>query len=264
MRSIAAVLAGVGALALAAPYVAAQSRFEGTITFRTMDDNGKTDTLVQTTKGHATKIEQAGLGAYIVDGDQHQIAMIDPRQKRYMVMTDAAMQQMRAMGEQMRAKYGQKGTTSGGDSGDDEQINFSDTGRKETVAGTSCEVWHGYRIEDGVKKEGEACIANGVGLFPFDAMSSPMSGEGRRSKAIERYRKILGPNGGVLKVVEIKDGKPITAIEAIRIDRTPVSATAFQAPAGYTKVDMGEQMMKMHQMQQRSQEHAPAAKPPTR
>jgi hypothetical protein len=65
----------------------------------------------------------------------------------------------------------------------------------------------------------------------------------------------------VIKVVSYKDGKPSSDFEAIKIERKPVSADAFQPPAGYSVVNMGDMMRQMHQGMQKMQQQQ--GKPPT-
>ena len=116
--------------------------------------------------------------------------------------------------------------------------------RTETVAGEKCQVWHATTVRDGKKQEGEACIANGIGFAGLSTMwNNPMmGGGGKESKLMATYKKLVGPNKGVLKIVEFKDGKPRTAMEAVSISKASVPDAAFQPPAGYTAVNIGEQM----------------------
>lgn len=244
--------------ATAAPAaLGAQSSFEGTIAFLMAGAEGaKPDTMIQTTKGKNIRLEGMGGGhmAVIFDGDGHRMLMVQPSDKKYVVMTEADMQQMHAMTEALRKQYGKQPAD------DDTQVQFSKTGRTEKVAGARCEVWHAVTAEDGKKKEGEACIADGVGFVGLSTLTSnPMLGwGGRQSNMMEAYRKIVGPNKGVLKIVEVKDGQPRTMMEAVAINRTPVPAAAFQPPAGYTEVKLADQMTKLQQGMQKK-----GAKPST-
>lgn len=227
----------------------AQRPFEGTIAFQMTNAKGdKPDTMVQTTKGNKVRIEGMGKthGAFIVDGDKHQMLMIEPEQKKYILMTEADMQQMHAMTAKLMQQYKKKPTA---EDEDDPNLKLSKTGRTETVAGTRCEVWHGTRVDDdGKTKEGEACLAKGVGFMMFNTMmNNPMFQRDRQSRLLQAYRKLVGPNMGILKMVEIEGGKPRTAMEAIAINRSAVPAAAFEPPVGYTEIKMADQMAKMHQ-----------------
>jgi len=132
----------------------------------------------------------------------------------------------------------------GEDDEDDAGVQFSNTGRTETVAGAKCQVWHATTVQDGKKKEGEACIANGVGFAGLSTMwNNPMMRAGsKETKMLATYQKLVGPNKGVLKIVEFKDGKARTAMEAVSISRAPVPDAAFQPPAGYAAVNIGQMM----------------------
>ena len=226
--------------------LAAQSSFEGTIVFlMSKDDGAKPDTMVQTTKGKNARLDGGGREKYsiIFDGDGHRMLMVQPAQKKYFVMSETQVQMMRAQAEAMAKQYSKNADD------DEPNMQFSNTGRTETVAGTKCQVWHGTTVEDGKKKEGEACVATGVGFIGLSTeWDNPMlHGGGRQSKMMETYRKLVGPNKGVLKIVEFRDGKSQTMMEAVSINRAPVPAAAFQPPAGYSEVNVAEQMGKMMQ-----------------
>ena len=55
-----------------------------------------------------------------------------------------------------------------------------------------------------------------------------------------RYRKIIGPNKGILQTTEIVDGKRVVRIEATKIERKQVSDALFEAPPGYQVRSMRE------------------------
>src|SRR5262245_60048691 len=152
---------------LAAQPATAQAGFEGVITY--LDHNKSTDKatqIVQTSKGHKAKFEGMG-GAndmiLIFDGDAHTMIMVQPDKKQYITITQADMDQMAAMMKPMADRMKK-------DSGQSKfKMDVTNTGRTETVAGTKCEVWHGTTVEeDGTKREGEACVAQGVGFALYD------------------------------------------------------------------------------------------------
>lgn len=114
------------------------------------------------------------------------------------------------------------------------------------------------------REEGEACLADGVGFAMFDLMSdNPMLGNHSRSKMSQefaRYRKLVGPNKGILQTSEIKDGRTTVWLEATKIERKPVSDSQFEPPPGYQVVDMSEMLqaqMKGLQKLQEMQEQKP-------
>jgi Domain of unknown function (DUF4412) len=248
------LLTGLGCLAFATQ-AAAQNTFEGVIAFQMIGVDQKPDTMIQTTKGNTLKLEGMGhgKGAVVFDATKHRMLMIQPDEKQYIVATEEDMQQMNMMTQAAMEKFAKKGAKSEDDE-DNVKIDFRPTGRTETVAGVKCEVWHGTSIREGEKHEGEACLAKGVGFAAFNVMSNPMlAPRGRGASFIEQYRKLVGPNKGVIKMVEFKDGKPHSSMEAIKIQPLSISDTEFEPPAGYKEVNMHDQMVKMQESMQKMQ-----------
>ena len=235
--------AALAALSLGAAPAVAQTAFEGVITFRLTEPNGKQTEMIQTTKGRRLRIDGMaesprgpGVGM-IMDGDAGRMVMLMPADKRAMVMTKADMDRMAAMAKEMGV--------------DDEAAaagkapDFKKTGRTETVAGVRCEVWAGAFADGDRKREGEVCLADGVGFAVLDAMASnPMLGRGA-SNVLARYRSLVGPNKGILKIVAIEGGVRKVQLEATQIERKSVDDAAFAIPAGYTEVNMGQMMQGM-------------------
>src|SRR2546425_3102072 len=133
------------AAGLPARGAAAQTGFNGVITFTDYWHNGQPSTFVQTTKGHKVRLDGMGgrQGTMIVDGDAKVMTMVEPEQKRYITMTDEDMKQSQALMAPMLQKA--KGMNQHSEPG---KFNFSNTGRTETVAGVPCQVWHGKYTND--------------------------------------------------------------------------------------------------------------------
>jgi hypothetical protein len=247
---------------LAGGPVQAQTGFEGVITYLDHSkSDGKTTTMVQTTKGNKAKFEGLGgqQGAVIFDGDNHSMIMVQPEKKQYMTVTQADMDQWAAMVKPMAEKMQAAKREKGGEGKDDFKIDLSKTGRTETVAGTKCEVWRGTTVdEDGTKKEGEVCVAQGVGFAFFDIMmNNPMM-----QAQMQKFKQVLSGGKGVLKFTSIEGGKPFVQMEATKIDRRSVSDAELQPPAGYTGTSMGamiqQSAQQMKLLQQRQQGQKPA------
>jgi hypothetical protein len=255
----AAAVAGSGS-GVGAPSLAAQTGFNGVITFKHMEE-GKPATFVQTTKGRKVRLDGFGSdsGSMIIDGDAKVMMMVQPREKQYMVMTEDDAKQMAAMMEPMAERMKARHTAA--DSG---KFSFTNTGRRETVAGVSCEVWHGSYSggeTDDDAREGDACVARGVG-FDLAAITSanPMMRRGGAGwQQMQQYRDLVGADKGILKATRTKDGKTTTELEATQIERKVVSDDAFKAPAGYKEVRVGDMMMKaqnaMKEMQERRKQN---------
>ncbi len=244
------LLAGLSCVAYTVPVqLAAQNTFEGVIAFKMIGSDEKPDTMIQTTKGNNVKLEGMGKGkgAVVFDAAKHRMLMVQPEEKQYVLATEEDMQQMNMMTQAAMQQFAKKEAKSEDDE-DNVKIDFGPTGRTETVAGVKCEVWRGTSIRQGEKHEGEACLAKGVGFAAFNVMSNPMlAPRGRGASFIEQYRKLVGPNKGVIKMVEFKDGKPHSSVEAIKIQPLPISDAAFDPPAGYKEVNMHDQLVKMQQ-----------------
>ena len=95
--------AALAALSLGAAPVRAQTAFEGVITFRLTEPNGKQTEMTQTTKGRKLRIDGMaesprgpGVGM-IMDADAGRMVMLMPADKRAVVMTKADMDRMAAM-----------------------------------------------------------------------------------------------------------------------------------------------------------------------
>lgn len=231
---------------------AAQTGFNGVVTFQMDRSGGKRDTLVQTTKGHKLRIDGFGSshGWMIMDNDSKSMMMVEPDKQQYMLMTEEDSKQMQAMmGPMMeRMKQQQAHRTDPG------KVNFAKTGRTEIVAGVPCEVWHGeYTDESGEKDEGEACVATGVGfaLSELTYNNPIMQSGGAAHEQFEQYRQLVGGNKGILKATSIKKGKTSTELEAIKIERKVVGDEVFAPPAGYKEIRMGDLMMQAHPMRNR-------------
>ena len=232
---------------------AAQTGFNGVITFLSERDAGKQDTFVQYTKGRKIRIDGFGgqQGAMIVDNDAKVVMIVEPAKKQYMTMTEDDAKQMQAMMgpmmEQMKSKRKDAG-----------KLSFAKTGKTETVAGVPCEVWRGeYTDDEGKKDEGEACVAAGVGLELGElTYNNPMMMQrGAAHDQFEQYRQLVGGNKGILKATSLKEGKASTQLEAIKIERKILGNDVFAPPAGYKELRMGDMMMQAHKAMQ--QEHQP-------
>ena len=254
--ALAACTLALTALAVAPAPAAAQTGFEGVITFQQYNkSDGTHDTMVQTSRGN--KVRWDGMGGknntMIFDGDSHTMIMVNPEEKSYMTVTQADMDQMAAMMKPMADRMKQKK----GASDDDFKVDLTKTGRTETVAGTRCDVWHGTTMEEGKKKEGEACVAQGVGFALYDVMlNNPMTKQMRGSmqESMAKYKQMMSGGKGLLKMTSIDNGKTTVDMVATKIEKKSVSDDAFKPPAGYTGQSMGEMMQHAAQQMQMMKE----------
>jgi hypothetical protein len=240
--------------------LAAQTGFEGVITFTNYEHGGKPSTFIQTTKGHRLRLDGFGsAGSMIIDNEAHVVMIVQPDKKQYMTMTQDDIKQMQAMMGPMMERMKQRGKSKHAAG----NFTFTPTGKKETVAGVKCAVWHGEytdATDPSDKDEGEACVANGVGFALAElTFANPMMMKGSAvSDQFEQYRQLVGGNKGLLKATRFENGQPKPVLEATAIERKAVSDDAFRPPAGYTEVRMGDMMMKAQKsMQQAPQQQQP-------
>jgi hypothetical protein len=248
-RQVLAAVLVAGAAAAPRP-LAAQTGFDGVITFVRQQGSGKPDTVVQTTKGHKLRFDGFGpdSGSMIIDNDAKLIMMVDARKQQYITMTQDDMKQMQAMMGPMMERSRQRRNAEGKRG----SFKFTPTGKSETVAGVKCQVWHGQYVDkDGDKDEGDACVAEGVGFALAElTYANPMLSMGASSatEPLEQFRELVGGNKGIMKASRTtKGGQVERELEATKVERKSVADDAFKPPAGYKEVRMGDMMMKAMQ-----------------
>jgi hypothetical protein len=208
-------LAAVCLLATATSRLAAQG-FDGVMQFASYEDHpDHPDTMTQITKGSKIRLEGMGGsgGAMIMNGTDR-IVLI-PEQKAYMMMPAS-------FGADQAGKQASKhhGTA-------------VKTGKKETVAGIPCEVWHYQGMNsDGKPEEGDACIARGAGLM-VNRLAGGLSG-GYFDAGGEAFAEEMKKGSGLLKVTA--NGK--VQFEAIKAQATSVPDAMFAPPPDYKPMGM--------------------------
>jgi hypothetical protein len=221
--------------------LAAQSSFNGVITFLNEGSSGKQDTFVQYTKGNKVRLDGFGAthGSMIIDNDAKVMMMVDPGKKQVMTMTEDDAKQMQAMMGSMMKQPAKE------DEGSN-KASFTKTGKTETVAGVRCEIYHGVYVEDnGDKDEGDACVATGVG-FRLDAVTfnNPMIQRGGAAAGrMEQFRQLVAGNKGILKAKSYEDGQVKTDMEAVKIEPKALGDDVFAVPPGYKEIRMADMMM---------------------
>ncbi len=204
--------------------------FEGTQTYQIHNQNGKSVTVVVTSKGNKIRVEAADAtdpthsGAMVMDGTAHTRMMILTQQKKYILVPESMAGAMGGMGK-------------GADAANTPKFTFTKTGRTETVAGVSCQVIHGTGTENGKAVEGDMCVAKGAGFNP--ATWAKLGGQmGTGNSPWGAVGDEVGPGNGILKMTTTSAGQPGMTLEVTKIDRSPVSDDAFSPPAGYTQIQV--------------------------
>jgi len=191
--------------------------FEGTLTYRVHGDDGD-KTITEWVKGMNIRYDYAEGpgggrdGSMIIDGTAKTRTVIMPARKMYMTVPyDPAARKLPPK--------------------DKPQVTWTRPGKNETVAGVSCEVIHGSRVEDGKTKEANLCVAKGIGF-------GGSTGAGPFGEALAEYANLdLKPGEGIVKVTSLDTGKPEVELELTKVDRRSLAAVDFQPPAGYTKFE---------------------------
>lgn len=221
----------VAAIMIAFASPASAQGFEGVQEFRISSD-GKSATLTQTQKGSKVKLDMTGMaalsggkappqaqGSYaLVDWKTREMFMVMPSQKMYMA---GNLDSMMARGQAMHPRV------------EPARSKVTKTGKTETVAGLTCEVWHAESVMDGKPEVADFCIAKGAGLM------APPGGLGREGAVSPEMEKMLKQGYGVLSMTRIVDGKPQAVIELVKSEKKAVPASEVEVPAGLTRMDMG-------------------------
>lgn len=102
-------------------------------------------------------------------------------------------------------------------------------------------------MAEGKRFDSEMCLADGAGIMFFRMlMDNPMfGGSAQKDDAWSQFQKVVGKNQGILKATSTTAGKSTTEMLVLRIERGPVSDTAFQIPKGFKVEDMGARIKEM-------------------
>jgi hypothetical protein len=188
--------------------------FEGAITM-TMTDAGKpAETIVYEVKGDKMRFDRPtgpDPGYVIMEGKK--LTSVDEKKKIAIVMDMSSMPG--GPGGPAAAAMASKKPT------------IDKTGKTETIAGYSCEIW---KITEQNGEKSDACMAKGI-AFPSMGKETWMS---------ELVDQKLFP---LRVVVNDATGKEKSRMEVTKIDKKSIEDGQFQVPAGYKTQSM-EDMMK--------------------
>ena len=158
---------GIALCGLAAAAPLAAQGFQGVVTWEMAE--GKS-VMTQMYKGNQVRMEmnQGGHeGVMLMDNTMSSVTMLMPQQKMYMTMDMKNMMGAAAPDDRTPPK-------------------LTDTGKSETIAGHTCEVYR-YAEAAGQPETMEMCAAKGMGFFIMG--QSPMGGGGG---PLETWRRSAG------------------------------------------------------------------------
>lgn len=211
------ITCGTGVLALAlvhvAPLAAQGKTFEGTVTFQTTDE-GEVGNFTYSMKGSRARFEPQDLSMpmyMLLDMEKEVMHMVVPSEKMYMEMPidEESLQD--------------------DDAKVPEPVN---TGRKDVVAGKSCEIWTMDDPEE--RATYEMCLARDMGMFMQG--KNPMGGGRGGSAAWQAELR----KGGLfpLRVVEMSGGESKPILVATKIEAKKLGDSLFTLPPGMKKMSM--------------------------
>lgn len=205
------------------PPSTASAQFEGVITVVTHDKKDGDMTMVQWLRGNQFRNDMSK-ASKDADGPGNASMIIDRDAKTTMiVMHDRRMYMMSKISDAKPPAMKKP------EKDEDAEAKWTKTGRTETVAGVSCDVYRGVTVEDGKRREGELCLAKGVGFMP-----GRMVGSGPMGESMGLFAHLNAPaDAGIMKMTSFEGGKPRVEMEVTKVERRKLSDSDFQAPAGY-------------------------------
>lgn len=213
-----AVLIGIGLLAF--PGLVRAGEFEGVIhmTTKHVDSQpGKMDWMIKGDKARIERPREDGRSqGMIVDTKTKTMLMLFPDRKTY---TEISL---------------------GGERGDrlgklTEQNEVERTGKKDTIAGYSCEVWR-IREKDDHHLKSEVCVGKGFG------QTASFWVEPRKAQPSWMTELINEGGFGLRSIHYDSEGKESSRMEVTGIEKKAMDGSLFAAPADYKKMDAGPLM----------------------
>jgi uncharacterized protein DUF4412 len=229
-----------------------------TIVSKVSRDGGAPEMATSYLSPERIRMAQASGTEAIVDYKLGQMTSIDHKKKTYSVMTQkdidewaAKMQERMNSPEMKKAQEAMKNlppeqrkAMEGFGAG---MFKVEKAGTSRKIAGYTCEDW---TVTMGQVSRSEECLATDL-KFPVqsyemykhfaESLRSLMASMGSMgvdfSKMTEQFKKMKGYPLAVTTTVDIMGRKSVTASEVVEVKHSPIPASAWEIPAGYTKVD---------------------------
>lgn len=211
--------------------------FEGTIAMKMEAENQTGAEMTYFLKGRHTRIETklpnppGGMAATLWDLDAGKIITLMPAQKMYTTMDmKTAAEDMK----EMKKSHGQE---------EPEFPKLTPTGKRETIAGYTCEHWL-----MGEEQDLDMCVAKGLGYFGMGGQSGGGLGSLKNlafspemlAAAATHPEWVRFLEGGAfpLKLTAMKDGQVKMTMEATRIEKRALDDSVFVIPTDYREFSM--------------------------
>lgn len=229
-----------------------------TIISKVTRDGGAPETATSYLSSEHIRMSQGEGREVIVDYKLGQMITIDNKKKTYSVTTQkdidawiAKMQERMNSPEMRKAQEAlrdlppeQRKAIENARAG---MFEVERAGTSRKIAGFVCENW---TITMGQISRTEECLSNEL-KFPvqmfdmykhyMDGMRTLMASMGAMGldfeKTKEQFKKLRGYPLAVTTTIDIMGHKSVTSSEVVEIKRTPIPASAWEVPAGYTKVE---------------------------
>ncbi len=225
----------------AAPFFPAASSaggdFEGMIAMKMETENQTGAEMIYFLKGRHTRIETKvanlpeGSAVMLWDLDGGKITTLMPSRKMYMTMD------MKTAAEDMKDMKKSQGQEEA------EFPKLTPTGKRETIAGYTCEHWL-----MGDKQDMDMCVAKGLGYFGMGGQSGGGLGSWKNlvfspkmlaaAATHPEWVKFLEGGAFPLKLSAMKDGQVKMTMEATRIEKKTLDDSLFVIPTDYKEFSM--------------------------
>ena len=188
------------------------SNFEGEVSMKTMRPNAPASTMTIKAKGERVRLEMPAPTGGTMS------ALYVPKENKLVLLLDA---QKTAMDMSLGAPGAPQPNTNGQASA------IEKTGKKETIAGVTCEDWV---IKDPSGSRTETCVAEGLPYIDLDALRHVT---GSSSWKADMRAKRTFP----LRSVEYdKDGKELSRAEVTEVKKEKLADSLFEVPEGYARM----------------------------
>ncbi len=231
-----------------------------TIVSKVTHDGGAPETHVSYISSDHVRMSQGDGKESIVDFKTGQMTTLDAKKKTYYVITRADMDTLTArMQEQMNSPEMKKAQQEMKNLPPEQRkqmdsamggmfaVDVQDLGTTRKVAGYTCENW---KMTIGQFSRTEECLTNELKFPPHawemyrgfaDSMKTMMAALGPMARSAakmqEQFKKMKGYPLASTSTTEIMGRKIVTASEVTEVRHGPIPASAWEIPAGYTKVD---------------------------